>query len=238
MRCLIVEDEAMAVKVLESHIRQLPDLEIVGVHYNAMDALADLQRRRVDLLFLDIQMPKLSGLSLLKSLHRLPPVILTTAYREYALDGFELDVVDYLLKPISFERFVRAVHKVYRLQPDAFTTPPPEQQNAKAEPGFIYIKHQRTFTKILLDDIIYLESIKNHVRLVTTNETYLPLISLSELAQKLPSGRFVRIHRSFIVALAHVQQYTTAHVHTPVKVLPIGRQHKEEVLRRLGDFVV
>lgn len=238
MKCLIVEDELMAVKVLEQHISHLPDWEIAGVHHNAMDAMADLQKQSVDLLLLDIQMPKLSGLGLLRSLRELPPVIITTAYRDHAIEGFELEVVDYLLKPISFERFLKAMQKVYRFTHQKWPPMAPEVAALPAPPPFIYVKHQRAFVKILLQDIVYLESIKNHVRLVTTSETYLPLISISELSEKLSPQRFLRVHRSFIVAISQVASYTATHVHTSVKILPIGRSYKQDVLRILGEYAV
>lgn len=237
---MIVEDEQMAVKVLESHINSLPTLEISSVHHNAMDALSALQQKKVDLLFLDIQMPKLSGLGLLKAVPKLPPVIITTAYRDYAIEGFELDVVDYLLKPISFERFVRAIDKAHRRQPSSRTLAPAANtpSNQLATDSFIYIKHQRNFVKVLLKDIIYAESIKNHVRLVTEEATYLPLISLSDLEAKLPPQHFLRIHRSYLVSLSQVRSYTATHIDTPAQVLPIGRHYKQQVQDRLGEYVV
>ncbi len=220
---MIVEDEQMAVKVLESHINSLPNLEISSVHHNAMDAISALQKQKVDVLLLDIQMPKLSGLSLLKALPLLPPVIITTAYRDYAIEGFELDVVDYLLKPISFERFVQAIDKVHRRRQPSSETTFAESPSQLAADSFIYVKHQRNFVKVLLADIVYIESIKNHVRLVTAQDTLLPLISLTEMEAKLPPQYFLRIHRSYLVALSQVSSYTATHVHTPSKVLPIGR---------------
>ncbi|MEL7251974.1 MAG: LytTR family DNA-binding domain-containing protein [Bacteroidota bacterium] len=238
LKCMIVEDEQMAVKVLESHINSLPNLEISSVHHNAMDAITALQTQKVDVLLLDIQMPKLSGLGLLKALPQLPPVILTTAYRDYAIEGFDLDVVDYLLKPISFERFVKVIDKVHRRRQPIPEVPAAETQHQLAPDSFIYVKHQRNFVKVLLADIVYIESIKNHVRLVTAQDTLLPLISLTEMEAKLPPQHFLRVHRSFIVALAQVSSYSATHVHTTSKVLPIGRHYKQQVLDRLGSYVI
>ena len=156
MKCLIVDDEELAIKVIENHISQIDGLEVVGTYFNAMDAFSALQRERVDLLFLDIQMPKMSGLSLLKSLPNKPHVILTTAHREFALEGFELDVVDYLLKPISLDRFLKSLGKVYRLGNHTLPNVPTLPIPPKNEPSFFYIKSDRQSIKILLEEVLYI----------------------------------------------------------------------------------
>ena len=233
MKCLIVDDEELAIKVIENHISQIDGLEIVGTYFNAMDAFSVLQREKVDILFLDIQMPKISGLSLLKSLPQKPHVILTTAHREFALEGFELDVVDYLLKPISLDRFLKSLGKVYRLEnhsPPLAPTFPPARQN---EPTFFYIKSDRQSIKILLEEVLYIESLRNHVKIVTTNGNYTTLLGISHMEKKLPPQHFLRIHRSFIISLSKVNRFTQTNLMVGEKTLPIGSNFREEILKRL-----
>ncbi|WP_367389112.1 LytR/AlgR family response regulator transcription factor [Lewinella sp. LCG006] len=233
MKCLIVDDEELAVKVIENHIQQIDGMEVAGVCYNAMDAFTFLQKQAIDLVFLDIQMPKISGLSLLKSIPNKPPVILTTAHREFALEGFELDVVDYLLKPISLDRFLKSVGKIYRLQqktaPVAKQVEPAKEESAT----FFYIKSDRQFIKILLAEVLYIESLRNHVKIVTTTGNHTTLLGISQMEQKLPPQHFTRIHRSYLVALTKVDRFTQTNLTIGKKTLPIGQNYREEVLQRL-----
>ncbi|MEM9824625.1 MAG: LytTR family DNA-binding domain-containing protein, partial [Bacteroidota bacterium] len=172
------------------------------------------------------------GLSLLKSLSQKPHVILTTAHREFALDGFELDVVDYLLKPISLDRFLKSLGKVYRLEN---TSPPPLPiNNNPAPPAFFYIKCDRQFIKILLDEVLYIESLRNHVRIITTTGQYTTLLGISQMYEKLPPQHFIRIHRSYIIALSKVQRFSPTNVSIGEQLLPIGQRYREAVLKRLG----
>jgi DNA-binding LytR/AlgR family response regulator len=233
MKCLIVDDEELAVKVIENHIQQIDGMEVAAVCYNAMDAFTILQQQDIDLVFLDIQMPKISGLSLLKSMPNKPPVILTTAHREFALEGFELDVVDYLLKPISLDRFLKSVGKIYRMRQSAAplinSLQPTEEENA----SFFYIKSDRQFIKILLAEVLYIESLRNHVKIVTITGNHTTLLGISQMEQKLPPQHFTRIHRSYLVALTKVDRFTQTNLTIGDKTLPIGQNHREEVLRRL-----
>ena len=233
MKCLIVDDEEMAVKVIENHISHIDGLEISGVCYNAMDAFAFLQREEVDLLFLDIQMPKMSGLTLLKSLTYKPHVILTTAHREFALEGFELDVVDYLLKPISLDRFLKSVGKVFRFENNTTKTLPPRIEETTNEPAFFYIKSERQFIKILLDEVLFIESLRNHVKIYTLNDNYITLLGITQILEKLPHQHFVRIHRSYIVSISKIHRFTQTNLMVGKKTLPIGQIYREEVLKRL-----
>ena len=238
MKCLIVDDEEMAVKVIENHIQQIEGLEVAGVCYNAMEAFTILQRESIDLLFLDIQMPKMSGLSLLKSLSQKPYVILTTAHREFALDGFELDVVDYLLKPVSLDRFLKSVGKVLRLDntaPSQVVVAPPILKN---DPASFYIKSDRQFVKIKFDEVLYIESIRNHVKIVTTSGNHTTLSGISQMEEKLPSQHFVRIHRSFIVVIAKVDRFSYTNLMVGEKTFPIGQMYREAVLKRLGEGMI
>ncbi|MEL6925457.1 MAG: DNA-binding response regulator, partial [Bacteroidota bacterium] len=197
MKCIIIDDEPLAIKVIASHIGHINNLELVGCFENAMDGFAFLQQEAVDLIFLDIQMPKLTGLDFLKTLRNRPHVILCTAYRDYALDGFELDVVDYLVKPISFDRLLQAVGKCFRLQNQlAPVVPAPQAIAPQSAPAFIYVKAEREHVKILLDQILYLESIRNHVRIQTEEGSVITLRKISEMEEKLPVRHFLRVHRS------------------------------------------
>lgn len=233
MKCLIVDDEELAIKVIENHVRQIAGMEVVGVCYNAMDAFTLLQKEKIDLMFLDIQMPKMSGLSLLKSLPHKPPVILTTAHREFALEGFELDVVDYLLKPVSLDRFLQSVGKIYRRQQGQELPRVATHLSQEVSNPFFYIKSERQFIKILLAEVLYIESLRNHVKIVTTSGNYTTLLGISQMEKKLPPQHFVRCHRSYLIALAKVDRFTQTNLTIGDKMLPIGQNYREEIQRRL-----
>ncbi|MDR7131473.1 DNA-binding LytR/AlgR family response regulator [Algoriphagus sp. 4150] len=226
MKCMIIEDEIPAVKILQNHISHFPDLEIIHIFHNAVEGMVQLQRSPVDVLFLDIQLPKMSGIELLHTLEARPAIILTTAFREYALEGYELEITDYLLKPISFERFVRAVRKLYGSRKHPFQPPlnvPIETEYA--EP-FIYIKHDREFIKVNLKEILYVESVKNHIKLVTPSKALFTLIGIGEMEQKLPS-HFIRTHRSYIVNTRQIERFSQTNVTIGGKIFPLGNLYKQ-----------
>jgi DNA-binding LytR/AlgR family response regulator len=232
---MIVDDEPPALDVLELYIESVEGLAVAARCENALQAFQVLQQQPVDLLFLDITMPKLIGTDFLRTLRNPPPVIITTAYREYALDGYELDVVDYLLKPISFDRFLRAVGKVLKTA-DSSNVPllPQKEPSRYAEAGFLFFRADRKLVKVLTSDILYIESLKDYVRIIT--QTSKPLVvkqTISALEVMLPADQFVRVHRSFIVAAAHVSTYTPRHVEVAGQELPIGRLFQKEVERAL-----
>lgn len=236
IRCMIVDDEPLALDVLENYINKIDHLELVARVENAIEAFNWLNRESVDLLFLDIQMPKLTGIELLQNMTRPPRVIFTTAYRDYALTGYELDAVDYLLKPISFDRFLRAVNKVYQLAaPPHSLSSPPEQADPAYEESFIYLKADKKMVKVLLRDILYIESLKDYVRVRTTGKSVTAYQRISYLEEKLPEGRFMRIHRSYIVSLAKVEAYSNHSIELGEKELPIGRNYRSEVLKALNQ---
>ena len=234
MKCLIVDDEEMAVKVIENHISHINDLEVVGIYHNAMDAFSALQQQKIDLMFLDIQMPKMSGLSLLKTLSVKPHVILTTAHREFALEGYDLDVADYLLKPIAFDRFLKAVGKVFQLEEKPTLSFASTAKSATKEPAFFYIKSDRQFIKILLEEVLYMESLRNHIKIVTTTGNFTTLLGISQMEEKLPPQHFLRVHRSFIVSFSKILRFSQTHLTVGDKILPIGSFYQEEVLNRLN----
>ncbi|MBD2700202.1 response regulator transcription factor [Spirosoma sp. BT702] len=241
LRCLLVDDEPPALAVIESHINSIDNLEIVGKCHNAIQAFSVLQATPVDLMFLDIKMPKLLGTDFVRSLRNPPKIIFTTAYRDYALDGFELDVVDYLLKPISFERFLRAISKVMRVDtlptqqnPVELPMLPSENQVATSENSFLYFRVDRKMVKVFLHDIQYVESLKDYVKIVTSQGR--PLVvkqSISSLEEMLPETSFLRIHRSFIVAVTKIAAFTPSYVDVAGQELPIGRLYHKEVGRVL-----
>lgn len=226
-RCLIVDDEPLAIQLLEKHIAQLPFFEVVGTCGNAVNALEFLNHQSIDLLFLDIRMPQLTGLDLLKNLRRPPRTILTTAYREYALDGFELDVVDYLLKPVTFDRFFKAVEKYLRTN----TSP---ALISSSEPQFIYLKSGYKYFKIDLGDILYAESRKDYIRVVTRDRVIVAKYRLGDLEIELAEKGFLRIHRSYIVNLRQVTAFSAGELEIGKEQLPVGDSYRALVDKAIG----
>lgn len=230
--CLAVDDEPPALEVLKKYIQSVQTLELAGTCADAIEAINFLQKRTVDILFLDIKMPELMGTDLVKTLKNPPRVIFTTAYRKFAVEGFELDAVDYLLKPVSFERFLRAVNKA--MDQSRQTTPVKEPEAISTTAGnSIYFRSDRKMVKVDLDDILYVESLKDYIRVVTKNKTILTKHAISSLEENLPRSKFVRIHRSFIVALNKIDSYSSELVEIGKQELPISRMYRYEVGRVL-----
>ncbi|WP_118951565.1 LytR/AlgR family response regulator transcription factor [Taibaiella helva] len=234
-RCLVVDDEPLAAGILRKYIGQLEDLELVATCGDAFEAMSLLQREPIDLMFLDIQLPGLTGIGLLKALSRPPAVVLTTAYREYAIEGFELQVLDYLVKPVPFERFLAAVNRFYALyRPPTrlpATMPPP---GAAQEHAFLYLKADKKMIKVFLKDISYIESLKDYVRVRTADKVIITYQRISTLEAQLPATMFLRIHRSFIVAIDKISAFNMTAIEVGDTELPIGRQYKNQVLKALG----
>lgn len=234
--CIVVDDEPMARDVIRRYIERIPTLELIAEFGNAIDAAVFLQSNEVDLAFLDIRMPQLSGVDLVKSLRHGPKIIFTTAFKEYAYEGFELDVTDYLLKPVRFERFLRAVGKAL---PHADTSlpvlpqMPPVQESASTDP-FIYLKVDRKMVKVHLDDILYIESDRDYVRVKTTQGQVMARQTIAAVEAMLSSAHFVRIHRSFIVSLRKVKSFTHEIVEVGKDELPIGKLYRNQFLRAQG----
>lgn len=233
LRCLLVDDEPPALDVLESYIDMVDGLEVTSKCHNAVQAFSVLQETPVDLMFLDIKMPRLLGTDFLRSLRNPPKVIFTTAYRDYAIEGYELDIVDYLLKPIPFERFLRAVAKVRKSE----TLPLPtveKEAGGQAKGTFLYFRVDRKMMKVFTREILYIESLKDYVKIITT--TSKPLVvkqTITSVEDMLPENDFVRIHRSFIVAIDKISAYTPTHLDLSGQELPIGRLYQKEVGRVL-----
>ena len=230
-RCLIVDDEPLARQLMMDHVSKLDDFELVGVCSNAMEALTALHNHKVDLMFLDIQMPQINGIDFLKTLKNPPKVIFTTAYREYALEGFELDVIDYLLKPITFERFLKSVNKYYQTKSDSIQVVESGKPN---ENSFIYVKENKMVKKILLDEILYIEGYSEYVRIYIDDKRIITKASLTELEKKLPQDGFLRIHKSYIVSLTKITAFSASIIEIKNKELPIGRNYKNAVMKALN----
>ena len=247
--CLAIDDEPPALDILRNYISAVSSLELAGTCNNAVEALNVLQTRSIDLLFLDIQMPQLLGTDLIRTLKAPPRVIFTTAYRKFAIEGYELDAVDYLLKPISFERFLKAVNKVMgrnlsapghpSVQPPSGHLPSPAQPVAtppRPDP-FLHLRVDRKMLLIAWDDILYIESIKDYVKVVTRSRTVISKHPISALEETLPKDAFVRIHRSYIVSLSKIESYTSELVEIARQELPISRMYRlevEKILQRRG----
>jgi DNA-binding LytR/AlgR family response regulator len=240
IRCFVLDDEPLATDLLQDYILRLPDLDLVGVSNSPTQALKLLQQTSaagapVDVLFLDIQMPRLTGFDLLRPLGYRPKVIFTTAFREYALESYEFDVLDFLVKPIPFERFLQSVGKIYRFLPT--TTTPPETPDLPTIPGrdYQYFKVDKEMVKLYLDDILWIESLKDYVRIHTVTGPLVSYLRISYLEEKLPPNRFVRVHKSFIVSLDHIQAISATYIRINNEEIPIGRIYKaklDEVLQR------
>lgn len=231
IRCLLVDDEPPALEVLESYINSIDNLEIVAQCHNAIQAFNVLQNNEVDLIFLDIKMPQLLGTDFLKTLKNPPNVIFTTAYRDYAIEAFELEAVDYLMKPISFERFFKAIAKVMKVN-NPILDIKLFQPNVEA---FLYFKVDRKMVKVLINEILYIESLKDYIKIFMNQATKMLVVkqTLASVEEMLPEANFIRIHRSYIVAYDKIKAFTPSHIHIVDQELPIGRLYSHEVLERL-----
>ena len=232
--CIIVEDEPLAAEVLNDYIKQIPFLELKGICNDAIYAMEMLQRQKTDLIFLDIHLPKLKGLDFIKALKNPPQVIVTSAYQEYALQGYEFNVVDYLLKPIEFSRFLMAVNKLKQeveKQPSIRLVAPP------AERMHLFFNVSKKKVKIYLDEILYIESLKEYIRITTKDKNILTKFQLGQIEEMLAKNNFIRIHRSFIVAKEKIEAFTATDIEINGKQIPIGRSYKELVVSVLGEGI-
>jgi DNA-binding LytR/AlgR family response regulator len=235
MKCIIVDDEPLAIEILESYVSKVEQLKLEGTFRNAVSAFTFLQQHSVDLIFLDIQMPKLSGIDFLKSLKNPPKVIFTTAFRDYAIEGFDLEVVDYLLKPIPFERFLKAVAKV--LHQPAVNAQAPLTNKTEAGDDFVYFKVDKKMVKTRMNEILYIESIKDYVKVRTSDKEIVTQQKISYLEESLPREHFLRIHRSFIVNRERIDAYSATDVEIGKYQIPIGRNYKNDVMKVLSKHV-
>jgi DNA-binding LytR/AlgR family response regulator len=232
IKCLIVDDEPPAREIIRTYIEQVSSLQLAGECANAIQAFSVLQQQSVDLIFLDIRMPQLNGNDFLKTLKNPPKIILTTAYSEYALEGYELNAIDYLMKPIPFDRFLKAVNKAY--QHTEIATSLPVETEAKQTDSFVYFRADRKMVKVTLQDIFYIESMKDYIKVFTKNGTIITKQSISSVEAMLPEKEFIRTHRSFIVSTKHIKSYTAELIEISNTEIPIGKLFKNEVMKVLG----
>jgi two-component system, LytTR family, response regulator len=234
-RCLIIDDEPLGIKLIRNHLDKLETFEVAGECSSALQAIEYLKSEKIDLIFLDINMPNMTGIDFLKTLTDPPYVIITTAYREYAVDGYDLDVVDFLLKPISFERFLKAINRYChrsRTQPLKDVSKTGETDEKK----YVYIQDGKTAFKLFYDDVIYLEGYGEYVKVITTGKNYLVRDSLIEFESKLSPDFFLRIHKSYLINIRKILGFSSSQVMVKDLKFPIGRMYREKVMKRLkGD---
>lgn len=229
MRCVLIDDEPLAIEILENYIERLDNKEIVGKFTNSVKALEFLSLHPVDLVFLDIQMPNLTGIDLVKSIKNLPQFIFTTAYPEYALEGFDLNATDYLVKPIPFSRFLQAIGKAedyYRLQ----------ENTTRVANDFIFVRSEYENVRIATQKITYIEGLKDYIKIYTENspKAILTLMSFKDILERLNHTNFLRVHRSFIVNISQIDSLQKTRIIIGEKYIPIGETYKQKVLESLG----
>jgi len=242
LRCIAVDDEAYATRLLASYIQKIPTLTLAGTTTDPLEALQWVQEGRADLVFLDIQMPELTGLQFLKICGSRVKVILTTAYPEYALQGYEHDVVDYLLKPIAFDRFLRAVQKAQALVPTAappapLPAPPVLASPPPAAPDYLFVKgdSKNKYLKLRYADILYIEGLKNYVSIVVPGQRIITYLTLRELEAQLPRPPFVRVHKSFIISLDHLRMVEGHLLHIGNEPITVGETYREEFFKLIRE---
>lgn len=234
-KCLIVDDEPLSIKLIKNHLSNLDDFIAVGEVRNAINALSILEKQQIDLMFLDVNMPKITGIELLKSLQNPPKVIIISAHKEYAIEGFNLDVIDYLLKPISFERFLRAINKFKHIINDSATNKLPIASDTNN--NILSIKDNKKIYNINLKDITFIESMREYVKFHLDNEeTLVVKHAISKLEENLPLGLFIRTHKSFIVPIKKVRVLSSTYVQIGNNKIPIGRNYKNTAIRTLTNM--
>lgn len=221
--CFIVDDEPLAIKILEKYVQQTPSLQLKGSSTEPLEALIKLQSESIDLLFLDINMPELSGISLARVLEQPPLLVFTTAYPEFAVEGFELEALDYLVKPISFERFLKAVHKATA------------RLDTKAEPTHLAVKADRRLYNIRLYDILYIEAYGDYIKIYTKDQVIIPKETLNNIELQLPASQFLRVHRSYLVALDKIEFLEGNLIQIGKIKIPVGQSYRDELLEKLDN---
>lgn len=228
-KCLVIDDEPPAREVIRRYIEQIPFLEMAGECSNALQVITVLREQQIDLLFLDIQLPQMSGMELISTLQHPPKIVLTTAYDQYAVEAFELSVVDYLVKPIRFERFLKSVMKALPERDVPLTSEPALATNR----GFLYFRADRKMVKVFLNDILYVESLKDYVKIHTVRGPVITKYALVALEAMLPAAAFLRVHRSFIVAIDKIESFSVEEIQIADGLVPIGKLFRQQVLKTL-----
>lgn len=224
INCLIIDDEPLAISILETYIEKLENMVVVNTYTNAIDALQDIKNGDIDVIFLDINMSRITGLDFLRTLKNYPYIIITTAYREYALESYELDVLDYLVKPIPFDRFLKSTNKLT----DRLHEKKGELIHILSEPH-IFIKIDKRMVKVVLSDILYIESLKDYIKIYTMIGNFIAYKSLASIINELPSENFIRVHKSFAIALNKVKSVDSNSIEIENKIIPIGRIYMKVV---------
>jgi DNA-binding LytR/AlgR family response regulator len=228
IKCLILDDEPLAIDVIENYLKRLPNIESFKSN-NAIDAFQIMRQEKVDLIFLDIEMPLMSGLDLLKTMKAPPAIVITTAYRDYAVEGYEHDALDYLVKPISFPRFMKAFEKVMRY----LQTTDISAEDAEIEKRHVFLKVNGKVVKIVIAEILYVESLKDYIKVVTPGNFWISYQTLTSITEKLPADKFMRIHRSFTIAIDKVSAVEGGNVAIGEKLIPVSRDLRRDVVRRI-----
>lgn len=235
MKCLIIDDEPLAHRVIERYSENLPFLEVVRSCNSALEAIELIHQDQIDLIFLDINMPRLTGIAFLKTLKTPPLVIITTAYAEFAIQGYELDVVDYLMKPFSFERFLRAVQKAEEISSGKRRQPIVSTETEKKD-DFIFIKSNKRTYKITLDEILYIEALGDYVKIFTHDRMIISYQSLKNLVAMLPSKQFPRVHKSYIISLGKIESIEGNQIKIKDKLIPLGTNYKQEFEKLVRSY--
>jgi two-component system LytT family response regulator len=233
IRCLVVDDEPLALHILEDYISKIPFLTLVKSTTNPIEALSLVQNGEVDLVFLDVQMPELTGIQFLKIANGKVKVILTTAYSQYALEGYELDVVDYLLKPIAFDRFYKSAQKVQAIinpsSAPVVVTPEPSQKDLLSD--FIFVKTEHKIQKVYLHDILFIEGLKDYISIFTPTERIITLQIMKKMEDALPEKHFIRVHKSYIVALNKIDSIERSRIWIKDKIIPVGDTYRDNFFK-------
>ncbi|QNM85660.1 response regulator transcription factor [Polaribacter pectinis] len=233
INCVIVDDEPVAREIITSFVDKVPNLNLIKSCKNAMEAFEIMNHQKIDLFFLDINMPDISGLSLAKSINKNSKIIFTTAYREYAVDGFDLQAVDYLLKPISFDRFLQAINKFFETKISAEDSVKSKEDTT--ENDAVFVRSDRKMVKIIFDEILYIESLSDYIKIHLVDKIIVTRETISNIETKLPKRTFLRIHRSYIINFNKIESYTNEFVEIAKNAIPISRTYKENVLKKLEE---
>ena len=237
MNCIIVDDEPLARDLLEDFVSRVPFLKLKALCKSGYEAMEVLQKEKIDLLFLDIQMPDLSGIQLFQSLTEKPQVIFTTAYHDYAVEGFDLDATDYLVKPFAFERFLKAANKAFRVYHINNTkTGSLKQITDNTNRDFMFIKEGTSTVRINVDEILYIEGLKDYIKIFIKDKFHLALMTMKAMEEKLPKNKFIRVHRSYIIAVAKIDSIERSRIIIGEKWIPVGDYYKEAFQKLLGNL--